>query len=538
MKNHQGPMGRLKEKNREELLALIEQLLQRKPDLEPLLELLIELPSATTTISKEQVSSGKGRKLTFDPSTIERYVASAFNNASDDWRVAINIANELEQFYDTGKDMAAAGEWANAQVVYATIARETIPRYEQVNDEASISWVLGECAASLVECLEVQSSLPQEEQLDTSQREQLLLALFELWKFGQEYGGIEVDIAEAISEHVTEPERKNVEVLLRQKMEPGQDFSNQWHNKNIINFLATLKQADHFSDEDLLNEYRNAGLHKELAEKLLLLGRENEALDIAQTKLIESKDVIWFAEQLIQSGDTWQEQALAFIETRLSEAERASQEKRQDFTHKQTVDTYRCWLSEKYSIYNRPQQALNIAFIRFQTNLDTATYLSVRSATQLAGQPENAWPDLRPKLIHMLEQQNRWEALVTIYLDETDVTLALAALAELERTAKTSSLGYGYPSNGVPSKYQTQVAKAAEESYPNEAIHLYKSVIQQFIDKRGRENYQQAVGYLTQVRLLYQKEGREPEWQGYITGLQNNNKILKALKEELNKKGL
>jgi len=55
------------------------------------------------------------------------------------------------------------------------------------------------------------------------------------------------------------------------------------------------------------------------------------------------------------------------------------------------------------------------------------------------------------------------------------------------------------------------VAQAAEESYPDEAIRLYKSVVQRLIDGRGRENYQQATGYLIRVRRLYQKQGREAE---------------------------
>ena len=82
------------------------------------------------------------------------------------------------------------------------------------------------------------------------------------------------------------------------------------------------------------------------------------------------------------------------------------------------------------------------------------------------------------------------------------------------------------------------MAKAAEERYPREAIRLYKSVIQKLIDGRGRENYQQATDFLMRVRLLYQKQGQEPEWHAYIAHLRNSNKSLRALKEELDKRGL
>ena len=41
------------------------------------------------------------------------------------------------------------------------------------------------------------------------------------------------------------------------------------------------------------------------------------------------------------------------------------------------------------------------------------------------------------------------------------------------------------------------------------AEHLITTVI----DDYGRKNYLQAAGHLAQVKKLYQKQGREPEWQ-------------------------
>ncbi len=72
-------MGRLSEKSREELLALLDQLVQRQPDIEPMVELLIELPLATPAQGKNRPGSGKERTL--DPSTIQNQVDSAFYNA-------------------------------------------------------------------------------------------------------------------------------------------------------------------------------------------------------------------------------------------------------------------------------------------------------------------------------------------------------------------------------------------------------------------------------------------------------------------------
>ena len=105
-----------------------------------------------------------------------------------------------------------------------------------------------------------------------------------------------------------------------------------------------------------------------------------------------------------------------------------------------------------------------------------------------------------------------------------------------ERGSGRSLPGYGYSYYSAPGDYRLQVARAAEEDYPGEAIRLYKSVIQKLIDGRGRENYQQAIGYMIRVRMLYQKQGQETEWDAYITNLRNSNKSLRALKEELDKR--
>jgi hypothetical protein len=529
-------VARLSEKTHAELLALLEQLVQRQPDIEPLIEMLMELPLATST--QEKSNSVKESRRTLDPATVQRQVVTAFYNAGRGWGAANDVAAELDQVYDIGEDFASAGEWANAQVVYTTIARETIPLYEEIEDEDQISWVLGKCAAGLVKCLEAQSALPQDKRLDAEEREELLSALFDLWKFGYEYGGIDVDVAGAVADCVTEDERKMVESWLRKKMRTGQDSSSQWHNRSLIKFLTTLKPAEVFSDEDLLEEYRNAGLYRELVEKLLQLGRASEALNVAQANLTEPGDVTWFAEQLLKSGETWREPALRFVETRLSEVEQALRGKRQDFTGERTVDTYRSWLGGKYSLYGKLQQALQIELARFQANPSATTYRDVRSAAQLAGQPENTWSDLRPQLIQTLEQQSRWEALVAIYLDEGEVGQALAALTKIEGKTEKTFAGYGHNYYAVAGDYRIQVAKAAEEDYPGEAIRLYKSVVQGLIDGRGRENYQQATGYMLRIRMLYQKQGQEAQWTAYINNLRNSNRSLRALKEELQKSGL
>lgn len=80
-----------------------------------------------------------------------------------------------------------------------------------------------------------------------------------------------------------------------------------------------------------------------------------------------------------------------------------------------------------------------------------------------------------------------------------------------------------------------EVAKAAEESHPQESIEIYQAYVETRIEWRGRENYRIACQYLTHVRRLYQKIGRSDEWTTSIAALLEQNRNLRALKDELAK---
>jgi len=525
-------MGRLGTKSREELLALLEHLMQRQPEVASLIEVLTELPLVKTGQEKQPCS---GRAPTLDPSAIRRQVDVAFDDAGEDWEAVSSAAANVEHLSAIGNDFAEAGDWANAQIVYATLAEEILLRYEDLQDEGDLSGILSTCATGLVACLQAQARLVSTERLDSLPREELLTTLFDLWMFDSHYGGIEEDIAGTIAQHATARERKDIESRLRAELNPGQDVSSKWRNRSLVGFLATLKQAEHCSDDEILEEYRQVGLHKERAEKLLQLGRQEDALAVARAELTEPGDVTWFAEQLISSDQLWQDQALAFVEIRLDGVKAAVQGRSQDVTSTRAAEVYQRWLGEKYLLYGKLQQALDIELVRFQANPEHSTYRCVRAAATASGQLEDLWPDLHPQLIQTLEQRGRWGALINLYLDEKEIGQALAALASLQRTPGSA---YGSSLYSPGGDYQTRVAQAAEESYPNEAIRLYTPVVQRLIDVRGRENYQRVAGYLVRVKRLYQQQGQDAAWETYITNLRNSHKSLRALKEELDKKGL
>jgi uncharacterized Zn finger protein len=80
-----------------------------------------------------------------------------------------------------------------------------------------------------------------------------------------------------------------------------------------------------------------------------------------------------------------------------------------------------------------------------------------------------------------------------------------------------------------------EVAKAAEENYPREAIEIYQRYVDMRIEWRDRGNYQVACQYLISIRKLYQKIDTSNEWTTYIADLRERNARLPALKDEMAK---
>ena len=142
-------------------------------------------------------------------------------------------------------------------------------------------------------------------------------------------------------------------------------------------------------------------------------------------------------------------------------------------------------------------------------------------------------------MLAFLEQAKNTTLLIQIALDEGDIDQALQLLKGI---AKKDSYGYiynsGYGYYGYGSNIALEVARAAEETRPREAIELYRQYAERLIAQRGRQNYQEACKYLAKMRALYEKLGENEAWTSYITALREQNRNLRALKEELVNAGL
>src|SRR6185437_2919509 len=158
-----------------------------------------------------------------------------------------------------------------------------------------------------------------------------------------------------------------------------------------------------------------------------------------------------------------------------------------------------------------------------------AYYQEIRGLAQRL----DRWENIRPTLFAHLQQSQNTHLLIQIALDEGEIDKAIELVKSRQKTESSSSYGYGYGFTYGVGVIAIEVAKAAEETRPRAAIEIYQQYSERLIAQRGRPSYQEACQYLLRVRELYQKLDENEIWTNYITKLRDNNRMLRALKEEM-----
>jgi len=116
--------------------------------------------------------------------------------------------------------------------------------------------------------------------------------------------------------------------------------------------------------------------------------------------------------------------------------------------------------------------------------------------------------------------------LTRVYLRDGEWQLAWETLPKVKRD------------NTYGRSLELEVADASRHALPERAIPVFIRYARQYIDSRGRDNYQRAASLLAKVQQAYDQLGEIETWETLITELREEYKQLPALKDGLNKAGL
>ncbi len=484
---------RLDERSREELVALIQQMVARHPDLETLLDMPIAGISPSESL--------------LDPALIRRQVLDAVSSMGyDEWDRGYGSpsASQLYTVLGQGTDYQNAQAWVNATVVFATLAEEVMDSYEEMyDDEGEVAGVVDSCAEGLGKCLEATS--------DPDLRQQIIQTLFDIYRWDMNLGGLGGgDSAySALVGETNSEEKADVAGSVRAALATQKKASaDSWSTKALGGFLLQL-EAETLSDEEYLRLCRETGRSEDLVRRLLVLGRSDEAAKAA--KATPAHELLTLSKIIYAAGHT-------------SLAEQVLQGRIEENNDRNILSQLIDWAVAR----NAAPEALTLALRLFGQFKQLAVYQQVRKIAGLA----ERWPEVQADVLGGLEKEGNFSLLTEVYVDEKRVDDALAAFKLIGQSRQRTLYHFHPTSLGL------SVARLAEESRPSAAIDIYRDEAQRAIAGRNRDSYAVAATHLRRVKAIYEQMGEAAKWKALIAQIRQENKRLPALQDELNRAGL
>jgi catechol 2,3-dioxygenase-like lactoylglutathione lyase family enzyme len=482
--------------------------------------------------------------LSVNPATYRRLVADTFE------RDTPRITQELLAVKKTADSLAQQRDYLGAATIYETLVKGIFEQshlyfdeeaeYEDYYDEEGyypeeegLDELVGECIEELGNCLA-------DKQADRVAREKIIEVLFDIYQHDLHAGnslGFTTSASEQLVEYTTPLERQTIAAWIRDVLTDEEEEVSSSQRKAYGKFLLDLEK-DTLDDETYLRICRETGRTSDLIDRLLTLGRIDEAA--RETQQVDDYALLGLADLFVQHGQDAVAERL--VRARISAPIRPAYITAGLLLQSQSIiageekPDWRIleWLQKYYLVRGNHDAEFEIVETLFRTQPSLRRYQELRDLARRLGR----WENVRPELLAFLEEAKNTTLLIQIALDEGDIDHALQLL---KGTVKKDRYGYTYiESYGYYgySNIALEVARAAEETRPHEAIELYRQYAERLIAMRDRKNYQAACTYLVKVRALYEKLGEGETWRSYITALREQNRNLRALKEELANAGL
>jgi uncharacterized Zn finger protein len=202
-------------RTREELIALIGEMIERDPELLSIVEL---------SVATEQARQGE----TLDVEAYRSQARSALRRGS-----TRAVEKELRSLLEMAARLDEAGDWLNAGTIYHAILEETVSGYEdmlwEMDEDGDIAAVIDEFAQGLSRCLKKGKA-------DNGNRRAWLEALLEAELTDIVIGGVDLapSARQAVLENATDEEWEWVEKRIQAAISKGGD----WAREELARFLA------------------------------------------------------------------------------------------------------------------------------------------------------------------------------------------------------------------------------------------------------------------------------------------------------------
>src|SRR6266699_4259404 len=425
------------------------------------------------------------RILSVNPATYRRQVADAFR------RDTPRITQELLTVKQTADTLAQQGDVLGAATIYETMLMEIFEQSHLYYKEAEYDDYYEEegyypeeegLEEFVGESIEVLGSYLADKQTDRVAREKSIAVLFAIYRrdlHADDSHGFAQRAAEQLVRYATPLERQTIAEWIRKLLADKEEVITGSPRQAYGGLLLNLEK-ERLDDDAYLRICRETGRTADLVDRLLALGRIDQA--VRETQRVDDLALLKLADLFVQHGQDGVAERL--VSTRIKE--------------KPALHLLE-WLQQYYRDRGNLDAALEVAATSFRMQPSLRRYQELRDLAKRL----DRWQTLQLELLAFLEQAGTTRnttLLIEIALDEGDIDRALHLLkgiAKKDSYGYTYNEGYGYHGFG---DIALQVARAAEESHPREAIELYRQRAERLIAQRGRQNYQDACTFLAKMR--------------------------------------
>jgi uncharacterized Zn finger protein len=474
----------LGDRSREELLAMIEAMVQRHPDLMSIVD------------APQSPALGAAPDLAKYRRQAERIFQGEEMHA---------MAAGLEALTDHADRLGQSGDWQHAGEVYQLLLAIANERYDfsvfEIDYDGEVAGVIQDISAGLQDCL------INAERLDHNRRQRWMETVFDTVLKDLELGGIDYGYpaSDTLIQHTTAADWEWLEPRIHEELAKlSQSRSGNWSQSYLVKLL-TARAEWQGEQQQATATILEFGTPEQQAYLHLNQGDFEAAVAIALANFAGLPGLVMqFADALVTAGEP--DRALTLVQ-------KFAQTEARNYV-------YQDWLAKFHLNHGSPEQFIRVQAELLQTRFTLADYQNLKAKAVPLGQ----WTSLRQSLLTHLEAHNRSGPLIDIALWEQDWEMALYNLQQLAGWHRSPHI--------------ERVAQAVGPARPGTAIALYQELVTAAIEQRGRDNYQRAAKYLLAVQPLFASVDRKAGFSEYVEQLRSHNKRLSALQQELDRAGL
>ncbi len=488
---------RLAELSREQLLALLTELLDEVPDLSDWLEAAIP---ATIVSRPPKPATAKAatpkRKKKVDTDAYRRRVRGIMHSldhmrmSEAYWHVG-GLTEQLSGVEKTAMEFLDAGDAETALRILMTLLEESHDGFEYIDDSnGELGGYLDGVGKTLAEVI---LSLD----LDEEQREDILSDIDEIHSKLSNYGvdGLEVAIAAAQygwGELPRETPARSVE-------EDDDEDGHEWWRPQPISKVLTRAKLNVLERQGRIEEFLalclKSGEHLRYALKLASLDRVSEAVKYAIKHLANADDALKLAQALRESGHPDESLKIGERGLKLGGSKAA----------------LGSWIGPMEEAQGRAAQALEAWQAAFHSLPSLAEWKTIK---RLAG---TRWKRMKPELMASLEKGYNHQALAEVLIEEQEWDAAIKVADERTHDYRLVAI----------------VADALVAHRPEWVIRASVKQSEVLIVKTQSKYYPYAAEWLRRVKAAYAQMGQTGEWQKYLSKLKEQYRRRPALMAQL-----